>query len=98
MRPVREPQALLESDPCAGFELAPGLKPVLSFLRQEPEPALPFPLARGDSVVLRRRDTVLLSACREDEQAPRFMPWIERHFGAAITTRTLDTVRKCAAV
>jgi uncharacterized protein (DUF1697 family) len=89
-------QALLDADPFAPFSLPATAKRVLTFLRQPPATELALPITRGGASILARRGSEVLSAYVPGPEGPVFMALLERSFGKDITTRTLDTVRKCA--
>lgn len=88
---------LLENDPYPGFGAATGPKRVVSFLREAPPPGtvLPPPISGAAIVGVRGRE--VFSAYEPSADGPVFMRLIEKTFGKDITTRTWDTVRKCAA-
>ena len=97
VRSVRHLQALLASDPFAAFELPPEAKRIVTFLRDGSEvPELKLPMARYDASILAVVGAEVLSAYVPGDKGPIFMGLLERTFGKDITTRTLDTVRKCA--
>ncbi len=89
-------QAFIESDPYAGFRLPASAKKVVSFLRSPVERALELPIAQDTASILAVRGSEVLCAYLPGPQGPVFMRLLERTFGKTITTRTLDTVRKCA--
>lgn len=89
-------QALVDSEPYAAFELPPSAKPLIVFLRNPCEPTLDLPIHRHDASILAFNGTEALCAYTPGPGASGFMALLERTFGKAITTRTLDTVRKCA--
>jgi uncharacterized protein (DUF1697 family) len=97
VRPVTFVQALLASDPFADFELPADAKRVVTFLRQPHDGALPLPIVRDTARILKVQGAEVLSAYVPSGNGPVFMQLLERTFGKDITTRTLDTVRKCAA-
>jgi len=98
VRPADALQALLMADPFAAFELPHEAKRVVSFLR-EPADAdkleLPLTLSRARILAVKGRE--IFSAYEPGDKTPVFMTLIERTFGKDITTRTWETVRKCAA-
>lgn len=89
-------RALVASDPYAGFVLPPQVKRVVSFLRAPREPKIALPLVSGEARVLCLRGREAFSAYVPDAKGPVFMQLIEKAFGAEVTTRTWETVRKCA--
>lgn len=88
---------LIADDPFAAFELPPGSKCVVTFLR-EPEavPAVALPVEWQDARILARRGGEVLCSYVPGDRGPVFMSLLEKTFGKAITTRTWDTVVKCA--
>lgn len=96
VRPARHLQELLAADPFAAFELPPGAKPIVTFLRRPPEVAPALPIERDGACILATTGTELLSYYVPGDAGPAFMTLLERSFGKQITTRTLETVRKCA--
>ena len=89
-------QRLLDAEPFAEFDLPPHAKRVVTFLRS-PAPAIALPIERDGASILRCLDAEVLSAYVPGPKGPVFMSLLERTFGTDITTRTLDTVRKCAS-
>jgi uncharacterized protein (DUF1697 family) len=90
-------QALLDADPFADFELPPNAKRIVTFLRTAHGGRLALPIEQDGARILALRETEVLSAYLPTANGPVFMTLLERTFGKQITTRTLDTVRKCAA-
>ncbi|MCC6831013.1 MAG: DUF1697 domain-containing protein [Thermoleophilia bacterium] len=88
---------LLDADPYAGLALADDAKRVVTFLRAAPVPAPRLPVERDGASILRIAGTEAFSAYVPGEKGPVFMALLEATFGKDITTRTLDTVRRCAA-
>lgn len=98
VRPSLQLQALVESDPFAGFKLPAEAKCVITFLRQpaESHARLSLPIERDGASILKVAGGEVFSAYVPGDKGPTFMSLIERTFGKDLTTRTLDTVRKCA--
>lgn len=96
VRAVADLQALVESDPFAGFDLAPGAKRVVTFLHGAAAPKPSLPIERDGACILKATGTEVFSVYVPSPKGPVFMSLLERTFGKNITTRTLDTVRKCA--
>ncbi|TMQ19061.1 MAG: hypothetical protein E6J90_18810 [Deltaproteobacteria bacterium] len=65
-------------------------------MRDAPTAELPLPVELDGARILRRIDREVLSAYVPTPRGPVFMTLIEKTFGAAVTTRTWDTVRKLA--
>lgn len=88
--------ALLRTDPYASYGLPAHAKRVVSFLRQASAPKLPLPLTQGTATVLHQTGTEAFTAYLPSPDGPVFMKLIERAYGTEVTTRTWDTVVKCA--
>lgn len=97
VRSAKALHTLLQADPYAGYGLAPDAKRVVSFLRAPRESRLALPLVCAGASVLSVIGTEVYTAYQPGDDGPVFMKLIEKAFGADITTRTWDTVRKCAA-
>lgn len=89
-------QQLIESDPYAEFDLPPNAKRIVTFLRQPFPSDIALPVERDGAGILKAIDREVFSVYVPTPKGPVFMSLLERTFGSEITTRTLDTVRKCA--
>lgn len=87
---------LLAGDPYADFEVPSGAKRVVTFLRAPHAGRLRFPIAREGASILGMRDREVFTAYVPHPKGPVFMTLIEQTFGSEVTTRTWDTVKKCA--
>ena len=96
VRSVAYLQELVDADPFAPFKLSAAAKPVITFLRKPPEKAVALPLERDGASVFKVTATEVFSAYVPNDKGPVFMSLLERTFGKDITTRTLETVKKCA--
>ena len=96
VRPAGHLQKLLESDPFAGFDLPPNAKLIVTFLRRAVDPGVTLPVERDGAAILKVAGAEVLACYVPGDRGPVFMRVLERTFGTDITTRTLDTVRKCA--
>ena len=97
IRTVSELNTLLATDPYAEHGIPSDAKRVVSFFREVPHPRIPLPLARDRASVFLVRGREAFTAYCPSEKGPVFMVLIEKVFGKSVTTRTLGTVRKCAA-
>jgi uncharacterized protein (DUF1697 family) len=97
VRKQAELARLLESDPFAAFRLPPQAKRVVTFLRHKPTAVLKLPLEKHDARILAIQGREIFSAYVPNGKGAAFMVLIEKTFGKEVTTRTWDTVRKCAA-
>jgi uncharacterized protein (DUF1697 family) len=89
-------QALLETDPYAAFALPAHAKRVVSFLRAQYGATLALPIESDGAQILSMVGREVFTAYVRSEKGPVFMTLLEKTFGTEITTRTLDTVKKCA--
>jgi uncharacterized protein (DUF1697 family) len=89
-------QQFVESEPFATFGLPASAKRVVTFLRTPADLVLELPIERDGASILAFTGSEALSAYVPGPKGPVFMSLLERTFGADVTTRTLDTVRKCA--
>lgn len=87
---------LLASEPFAALDVPSGAKRVVTFLRRPPERAPVLPIHQYGASILALAGTEVLTAYVPSPKGPVFMTLLERTFGPDITTRTLDTVAKCA--
>lgn len=97
VRPCLFLQELIASDPYAGHPLPAGAKRVVTFLRQPSKRHLDLPIRSDGARILAMTDGEVFTDYIPGPHGPAFMVLLEKTFGKAITTRTLDTVRKCAA-
>jgi hypothetical protein len=69
----------------------------VTFLREPYTAKLKLPIEVDGASILSVRGRDVLAAYIPLESDPAFMRLLEKTFGKDITTRTLDTVKKCAA-
>lgn len=91
-------QQLIAADPFAAYPLRAGSKRVVTFLR-EPLAASPVELPRthGEACIWGLDGAEVFCSYVPEAQGPVFMQLLEKTFGKDITTRTWDTVAKCAS-
>jgi uncharacterized protein (DUF1697 family) len=89
-------RALLDSDPYSGFRIPPNAKRVVTFLSQPPQASLALPVELDGARIVALHGREVFSAYVASERGPVFMTLIEKTFGKSVTTRTWETVRKCA--
>jgi uncharacterized protein (DUF1697 family) len=89
-------QALAATDAYAIAGIPAEAKRVISFMRATVSPRVPLPLAEDHASVFLVSGCEVFSAYVRSPKGPIFMSLIERAFGSAVTTRTFDTVVKCA--
>ena len=89
-------RSLQETDPYAAFALPANAKRVVSFLREPIGSKLALPIESDGARILSVVGREVFTAYLPSEKGPVFMTLIEKAFGTDITTRTWETVRKCA--
>ncbi|MCW5604033.1 MAG: DUF1697 domain-containing protein [Burkholderiales bacterium] len=97
VRPVSALRELIEADPYAAFRVPANTKRVVTFLRKPHDAKFPLPLETDGVRILAIRGHEVLTAYTPNPRGPVFMTLIEKAFGTDVTTRTWDTVKKCAA-
>lgn len=97
VRGVDALQAMIAADPFAAFRLAKDAKRIVTFVRSEASGKVNLPIGLDGARILAVRGCEVYSAYVPTPKGPVFMTLIEKTFGKDVTTRTWDTVRKCAA-
>ena len=97
VRPTSALRRMLEADPYAAFRLPANAKRVVTFLRKPPKTKLPLPREVDGARILGINGREIFTAYVPSPRGPVFMALIEKTFGKDVTTRTWDTVKKCAA-
>lgn len=97
VRSVSRLEELIAADPYAAFRVPAAAKRVVTFLREPRKSSLKLPLATGDARILAVQGCEIFTVYTPTPGNPVFMALIEKNFGKDITTRTWDTVKKCAA-
>ena len=96
VRSVEELYDLIEADPYADFDLPTDAKRVVTFARKLPSPKSSLPVERHGAQILAAGGREAFSAYVPSPRGPVFMELIKATFGSEVTTRTWDTVKKCA--
>ena len=89
--------ALLASDPYSEHGIPSNAKRVVTFFREPRSPRVALPLAQDLASVFLVQEREAFTAYLPVDKGPVFMTLIEKAFGKDVTTRTLETVAKCAA-
>ncbi|MES2489703.1 MAG: DUF1697 domain-containing protein [Pseudomonadota bacterium] len=97
VRSTDDLRALLATDPYSAFALPKNAKRVVTFLREINSSKLALPIKFSDAQILSVVDRDIFSAYVPGDKGPAFMRLIEKTFGTGVTTRTWETVKKCAA-
>lgn len=91
-------QALLEADAFKAFRIKPEEKKVVTFLREAPRMKIRLPIEQDCGRLLAVHGTEAYTVYVPGHpKGPGFMGILEKVFGKEQTTRTWDTVCKCAA-
>jgi uncharacterized protein (DUF1697 family) len=96
VRPASVLRDLVQADPYAAFDLPANTKRAVTFLREPRKARLSLPLETDGARILATTERKILTACVPNPRGPVFMALIEKIFGIYVTTRTWDTVKKCA--
>jgi uncharacterized protein (DUF1697 family) len=97
VRSAEDLQELVRADAFAAFRIRPGAKCVVTFFPHAPRPRPALPIERDGARILAATDREAFTAYLPHPRGPVFMSLIEEIFGSGVTTRTWDTVKKCAA-
>lgn len=96
VRPAAYLQELIARDPFSEFDLAPTAKRIITFLRTSEGLSVELPVERDGARILKLAACEVFTTYEPNPKGPVFMTLLERTFGKDITSRTLDTVKKCA--
>jgi len=96
VRSSKSLQALIEADPFARHRLPAHAKRVVTFLRVPHKGKISLPIEVDGAKILAVRGGEAFTAYVPSPKGPVFMTLIEKTFGKDVTTRTWDTVQKCA--
>lgn len=87
---------MIESDPFGGGRIPQKAKRVVTFVRERPKQKIGLPYKSDGVQILAIEDQAVFTIYEPNPRGPVFMTLLEKTFGKDITTRTWDTVRKCA--
>ena len=96
VRSAADLQAMIDTDPFATFRPSPNAKRIVTFLRDSHAGALSLPIATDGVEMLATTGREVFITYLPNPKGPVFMTLIEKTFGVNVTTRTWDTVRRCA--
>jgi uncharacterized protein (DUF1697 family) len=96
VRSVEELNDLIEADPYAEFDLPADAKRVVTFARKLASPRSSLPIDRDGAQILVARSREAFTAYLPSRRGAIFMELIKATFGSEVTTRTWETVKKCA--
>lgn len=97
VRAVDALRVLVESDPFAAADLPAGGKRVVTFL-EEPLPAgASLPIHANGVRIFATNGAEVFTVYVRNPRGPVFMTMLEKAFGTSVTTRSWETVKRCAA-
>jgi len=96
VRSAQALQGILDADPFSAFRLSAKAKRVVTFLRKPPRRKLAQPVELHGTRILAVRGCEIFTAYVPSPRGAVFMTLIEKTFGKEVTTRTWETVKKCA--
>ncbi|MGH8475669.1 MAG: DUF1697 domain-containing protein [Methylococcales bacterium] len=96
VRPANALREMLKTDPYTAFRLPANTKRVVTFMREPHKAKLSLPLEVDGARILTMNGREIFTAYVPSPRGPVFMTLIEKTFGTNMTTRTWDTVKKCA--
>jgi uncharacterized protein (DUF1697 family) len=88
--------ALLKTDPYADVHISPKAKRVVTFLNKPHKEELSLPIEFDGAKIINMKGCEVFTVYVRNERGPIFMALIEKTFGKNVTTRTWDTIKKCA--
>ncbi len=87
---------LLEADPYTGFVLPPNAKRIVTFVGEPNSARLTLPIEADDGCIITTFGGDILSVYVPSLGASKVMRLIEKTFSPNVTTRTRETVKRCA--
>ena len=96
VRPAKVLEQLIERDPYADARLPANAKRVVTFLGRNCKAPRTLPSEVDGARIVAVQGRHVFTAYVPSERGAVFMRLIERTFGKTVTTRTWDTVKKCA--
>lgn len=94
VRPIDVLRELLDSDPFAAHDVAPGAKRVVTFLREPLSGRVTLPPELEGARIHAIAGREVFTSYLPGPKTPVFMALIERTFGKDVTTRSWDTIGK----
>jgi uncharacterized protein (DUF1697 family) len=96
VRSTRHLGDLLEADPFAVHRLPAKAKRIVTFLDKPAKVKLSLPFEADGARIVAMKGREVFTAYVPSPRGALFMRLIEKTFGKSVTTRTWDTVKKCA--
>jgi uncharacterized protein (DUF1697 family) len=89
-------QALIAADPFSAFMVPVNAKKIVTFARESPEERLKVPHSHEGVHIYAIEGCEIFTAYEPHPRGPIFMQFLEKTFGPTVTTRTWETIKKCA--
>ncbi|GIV43789.1 MAG: pyridoxamine 5'-phosphate oxidase [Bacteroidia bacterium] len=96
IRSVEHLRKLLAADPFSNYLFPKGAKQVVTFLWHVPDAKLALPIRHEGVIIHEVQGLEVFTIYVPHPKGPIFMNLLEKTFGKEQTTRTWETVRKCA--
>ncbi len=97
VRRVDRLATLLAQDPFSEFRVSAKEKRIVTFLSEPYRGKLSLPTESEGVRILAMKGSEVFTVYEPNPRGPVFMRLLEKTFGKGVTTRTLDTVKKCVA-
>lgn len=94
VRPIRDLEAMLATDPYKGPRLDKAAKRIVTFVRGAPKAELKLPIEQDGACILRMDGNTVFSGYLPTPKGPVFMALLEKAFGKEQTTRTWQTIER----
>jgi uncharacterized protein (DUF1697 family) len=95
VRPVEHLRQIVDADHHAAFKPPAQAKQLITFLKRPHGSEVSLPLEGEGAAICKLDGVEVYSHYLPNDKGPLFMTMLEKTFGKQITTRTVDTVRKC---
>jgi uncharacterized protein (DUF1697 family) len=95
VRPVEHLRRIVDADHHAPFQPPSAAKQLITFLKRPHELPVSLPLEGEGAAICKLEGVEVYSHYLPNDKGTLFMTMLEKTFGKQITTRTVDTVRKC---
>lgn len=96
VRSVEHLQNVLASDPFSRYRIHAGAKRVVTFLWKPADSKLKLPIEHEGATIHQVQGMEVFTSYVPHPKGPVFMSLLEKTFGKEQTTRTWETVKKCA--
>jgi len=96
IRPRDELRDMITADPFINQDMPVGAKAVVTFLPRPPAQLPSLPISRDGVTIFAANQRAVYTYYVVSSAGPVFMNLLEHTFGKTVTTRTWQTVRRCA--